>query len=65
MASDEAGGIESPGISEGQGDKVDLGELMDEAVPRYPVTSKMEFDWNDDASCHRRTRKKLNRKSYR
>ncbi len=23
---------------------------MDEAVPRYPVTSKMEFEWNDDAS---------------
>ena len=32
------------------GDKVDLGELMDEAVPRFPVTSKMEFEWNDDAS---------------
>ena len=23
---------------------------MDEAVPRYPVTSKLEFEWNDDAS---------------
>jgi hypothetical protein len=32
------------------GDKVDLGELMDEAVPRYPVTSKLEFGFNDDAS---------------
>ena len=30
--------------------KVDLGELMDEAVPRYPVTSKLEFEFNDDAS---------------
>ena len=33
-----------------QGKKVDLGELMDEAAPRYPVTSKLEFEWNDDAS---------------
>ena len=32
------------------GDKVDLGELMDETAPRFPVTSKMEFEWNDDAS---------------